>query len=395
MKKQLLTALSLAVLLCSCQPQIQYNYIGKKLEYPEQKENKSLDDAAEFLRSIEFKQGTQTFDPIVITGEYAFKSFRNFCIALSVLSYEQKDFNVSAVTEDFEDCRILLDIDMSQMYGIESFEEACFAGNNLIRSIKLPQTVTQIKDNSFYSSEIESIDIGNNVTLIGDYAFSCIGIKQIVLPETLKEIGVDAFYLNTDLKKVVFNCSTIDLLEDGCFSGCYGITEFTCNTSDKKVGLIQIGEENPFNGVKAKLPLRDEVVKYTEDRTDFLSGNVESKFYYSTKDPNALLEDYKIVTEEGSEYSATILVSYILDDEVTADFKLTPGKDFDIIYRKCFTEEETVEGIMDDQSANWGYSTKFSKAITRHDDYAGREKDFVMFCDTGFMYCFVLEESND
>lgn len=73
------------------------------------------------------------------------------------------------------------------------------------------------------SSKIRSIILGNNIETIGPNAFSRSSITGIIIPESVKMIGEDAFTYCKHLKEVVLY-PTLETIEGGAFSSCPNLT---------------------------------------------------------------------------------------------------------------------------------------------------------------------------
>lgn len=85
--------------------------------------------------------------------------------------------------------------------GIEVIGANAFGGKAAY--IKLPNTVTEIVEKAFaYDSYIKDINIPNSVVRIGRGAFAYTNIESIVIPDSIKTIGIEAFYNCTKLKDV-------------------------------------------------------------------------------------------------------------------------------------------------------------------------------------------------
>lgn len=102
--------------------------------------------------------------------------------------------------------------------GIETIGELAFCGCDYLTAIKLPDTVTEICSQAFYyMSSLSDVELGSGLKTIGEQAFyecenlkkmiipegvlsigkevfGISGLTSIVLPESLNEIGVSAFY---------------------------------------------------------------------------------------------------------------------------------------------------------------------------------------------------------
>lgn len=106
-----------------------------------------------------------------------------------------------------------------------------------VRSVTIPDTITDIGDFAFAFSKLEEITIPNSVTSIGVnafsgctnlseiklpdslktieiYAFDGSGLEEITLPKNLTEIGQYAFAECPNLKKVTFLSKDVEIPEN-------------------------------------------------------------------------------------------------------------------------------------------------------------------------------------
>lgn len=73
--------------------------------------------------------------------------------------------------------------------GEAAFNDSCYSFN-----IKLPQSLTEIKDKAFWFTFIKEIELPENVKSIGASAFAgCSSLTRVVLPDGLEHLGEDAF----------------------------------------------------------------------------------------------------------------------------------------------------------------------------------------------------------
>ena len=113
------------------------------------------------------------------------------------------------------------------------------ATNTLVFGCKntvIPNTVIEIGDNAFYSCwRLTSLDIPNSVTKIGDAAFYyCTGLTSIDL-NSVTSIGNSAFYNCTALTSIT-NSNSLSEIGDHAFQNCYGLTSLELPNT-----LISIG----------------------------------------------------------------------------------------------------------------------------------------------------------
>jgi hypothetical protein len=105
--------------------------------------------------------------------------------------------------------------------------ESAFYGITNLRSIELPEGITQISDWCFSNSGLTHITIPKNVQKIGRGAFAdCRSLNYIVIPSNVKEVAYHAFM---DCQ----NVSSIELAEGletighGAFCGCDPVSSIT------------------------------------------------------------------------------------------------------------------------------------------------------------------------
>lgn len=173
-----------------------------------------------------------------------------------------------------------------------------FSNCSNLSTIELPDKIKEINSRTFENSGISEINIPSNVVYIGDYAFSesdietitfesnsklykiysyafynCNNLRNIKLPNSLVEIGIDAFYLCSELnfneydnalylgkgsndyyflikakEKTISTCDVnknTKAIVGEAFDSCYNLT--TVNLPD---GIEYIGEL-AFNGCKS------------------------------------------------------------------------------------------------------------------------------------------------
>ena len=78
--------------------------------------------------------------------------------------------------------------------GVTSVGAHAFGGVNDEYTVTISDSVTKIGPCSFQvSNHLKSVTFGNNVEEIGENAFSATGIDRIVIPESVKTIGISAF----------------------------------------------------------------------------------------------------------------------------------------------------------------------------------------------------------
>jgi len=109
-------------------------------------------------------------------------------------------------TEVFSHCYSLKSIKMpSALTEMEEFFQGVFFNCYALESITLPKTLTKIQAGMFYDCmSLKSLELHEGITEIGNNAFSGSGIENIVIPKSVKTLGMGAF-VSPYLKSVTFS----------------------------------------------------------------------------------------------------------------------------------------------------------------------------------------------
>ena len=139
---------------------------------------------------------------------YGVESIREVFIAATVLIIDENAFyNCLVETIFFEEGSLLKTIGYRAFYGatnlknldlpssLEQITNEAFINTKALRVITFPASLISIGNRSFYDSGIEEIYFSENSLLesIGERAFNNIMQTTLVLPNSLKRIGFDAF----------------------------------------------------------------------------------------------------------------------------------------------------------------------------------------------------------
>jgi hypothetical protein len=123
-----------------------------------------------------------------------------------------------------------------------------FARNTTLISVTIPDSVTNIGNNTFNGcTSLTSVTIGNSVTSIGTYAFSgCTGLTSVTIPNSVTSIGSSAFYGCSGLTSVTIG-SGVTSIGFGAFSNCTGLTSvyFQGNAPSVGGGAFQNTQNTP------------------------------------------------------------------------------------------------------------------------------------------------------
>ena len=104
--------------------------------------------------------------------------------------------------------------------GIREIGAFAFYNRREIDTIQFPSTLKKIGAFAFSDcTNLEALDFPNTLDWIGDYAFyECSGVKEVRLSNELQYIGEYAFYLCSTLELILPD--SIQEIGSGCFEGC-------------------------------------------------------------------------------------------------------------------------------------------------------------------------------
>lgn len=89
-----------------------------------------------------------------------------------------------------------------------------------------------------YLEQIRTVDIGNGVTAIGDYAFSdCINLTSVTIPSSVTAIGTGAFSICESLTSVSIP-SSVTTLGDAVFSCCTSLTDINVASGNSSYSSV-------------------------------------------------------------------------------------------------------------------------------------------------------------
>ena len=113
-----------------------------------------------------------------------------------------------------------------------------FSGFTNLKSISIPNTVSDIGENAFYGcSNLETVTIeGNSLKTIGGYAFyNCKKLPEISLPNSVTSIGSYAFQNCTNLGTFTIP-NNVETINQNVFYFCSSLTSVTIPNSVKSIG---------------------------------------------------------------------------------------------------------------------------------------------------------------
>lgn len=103
--------------------------------------------------------------------------------------------------------------------GVTTLSGKAFYGNKDVTSVTLPDTVTSINHSGIFGAfqsdtSLEHVYLSNNLTSIGNYAFSgCSSLQSVVLPNSVTSIGTQAFNGCSSMKTLTLSNNLVSMGE--------------------------------------------------------------------------------------------------------------------------------------------------------------------------------------
>ena len=111
-----------------------------------------------------------------------------------------------------------------------------FKNQEKLKSVELPNTLKEIGSDAFYDCiNLQNVQIPSSIEKIGKYAFcNCTGLQQIELPDSIRKIGEDAFEITDGLSPVI-------IASEGSYAQQYAV-ENNLDWSEKKLSKAELEE---------------------------------------------------------------------------------------------------------------------------------------------------------
>ena len=200
---------------------------------------------------------------------------------------------------------------------IKNQEALLVKGISIPSDVVIPSTValdgneyrvTSIGKRAFSNYSIESIEIPDSVTSIGEYAFyNCNSLSTIAIPSSVTSIGNSAFEGCSSLPSIVIP-NSVTSIGDNAFSGCSSLTIY-CEASSQPSGWYS----SDYSSWNSGRPLYWGISYLEQDG-----------LIYIVADGNALVTGHKenitdvvipsTITVNGTEYNVTSIEKYAFHD---------------------------------------------------------------------------------
>ncbi len=169
-------------------------------------------------------------------GEYAFQRCDNLCAFYGKFAFEDhRCLIIDGTITSFAPAGLTSYIIPDNVTEIGNY---AFSESRGLTSVTIPNSVTSIGTFAFYCcSNLTTVTIPNSVTSIGQSAFSgCIGLTTVTIPNSVTSIGQSAFSGCIGLTSVTMG-NSVTSIGRGVFEDCIGLTTVTIPNSVTSIGI--------------------------------------------------------------------------------------------------------------------------------------------------------------
>lgn len=164
--------------------------------------------------------------------------------------------------------------------GISAIPNNCFESCSALKYVDIPSEVESIGDNAFRGcTTLDSIDLPKSLTRIGEYAFSGMSIRELVVPSEVKSIGSFCFSECDNLVKAVLP-DRIDSIPEGLFYGCSSLYDVKIPNFTRYVG-----KKTFYDCGRIYRLIFPETLETIENDCLWRCGELTELFFYSKTPP--------------------------------------------------------------------------------------------------------------
>ena len=159
-------------------------------------------------------------------------------------------FGANIVSNSYENGKgvIVFDGNISQIGSLTTSSSQAFFDCSTLNSIEMPQSVTAIGNYAFGSTSITDIKIPNGVTTIGEFAFrNCTSLVNVILPISVTSLAENSFYFCESLETITM--PNITSIGNQAFYGCYALKNISIPNSLLTIGRAAFQDCNSLISV--------------------------------------------------------------------------------------------------------------------------------------------------
>ncbi len=203
--------------------------------------------------------------------------------------------------------------------GVKTIGPQCFYNNRSIKGVSFPDSVTKIGEEAFNGcSGLSEIQLPPNLSAIEDRAFMGTSLKDVVIPASVKSVGIGAFdcteaapvsevvFLGSELPRVSYKTTASRLSADDLRTPAFN--------GVKRIGVSANADLSGTDSVAMadRLGVRGEIYAITDQSAS--PGNVELKSVLDIPDENGAVTIDSHVSFKNRDYVMTDVSSHAFDN---------------------------------------------------------------------------------
>ena len=245
------------------------------------------------------------------------------------------------------------------------FRDQQYVSSLPIRTINIPNTVTEIGNNAFeICTNVESINMPEGVETIGDYAFfGCTSLESIKIPNNVTSVGKYAFGICSKLTNVTIPESVTSLGEEAFYCGI-NLTDIYVNSSIIIEKYQATDAHIHYSNCKHKIIINmysNKNLQIQEISNNLIEGEMICGEEYRFKLVNArgeIVADEKVVLKSEGQFT----YSEDIEEEIIANEEGIYTID-NINRNKIITIGEESYQTTDEYGITWNYKCRDGEAI--------------------------------
>ena len=179
----------------------------------------------------------KNFQSIVIPEFITSIGYEAFCECTHLESVTLPSKIVLIDNKAFWDCYALESISIPE--GVTRIGSYAFTGSGL-KNVELPSTLKQIDGSAFSNSKLESLKLNNGLEVIDKEAFNGTLLKEVVVPDSVTELGDGVFSLCYYLQKATLP-KNLEKISKNLFYQCFELEDITIPSGVTSIGDYAFG----------------------------------------------------------------------------------------------------------------------------------------------------------
>ncbi len=243
-------------------------------------------------------------------------SIASYAATVDVLYYEINNGEVTITDCDTSASGELIIPDTIEGYPVTVIGEKAFWFSDDITSITIPDNVATIGESAFsYCDALTSVIIGSGVTSIGDRAFyECTSLKSITIPGNVSYLGEMAFKYCEDLVTATIGGGVTNIGDD-TFRGCTSLEKVVIQD-----GIVSIGKFAFYSCIDLYSVTLPYTLMNVDSMAFYYCNRLSSVRYNGTLNQWASI-DFNGITANPLYYAWDLYIN----NEIVTDIVLEPG----------------------------------------------------------------------